>query len=110
MITGKCIAANNSRDFFFTLFFLLVYTLLALNRRSQMNEIRFLYKYAGIISFCLMIWTVCLLLTDKTTNEFFLMKTPMKKEVKYKRIWDLLDGGVVSIIFPLSKKRSRVLL
>lgn len=110
VITGKCIAANNSNDLFFTVFFLLIYTVLALNRATSLKEFMFFYKYMGLLSFTILLWVTSLLVVDKTTKEFFKMNTSVFREVKIKRLNSLIDDGLLTILFPLAKKRSRVVL
>ncbi|KAF9763850.1 Palmitoyltransferase PFA3 [Nosema granulosis] len=108
VITGKCIASNNSSDLFYTVFFLFIYTILALNRTTVLKEFMFFYKYMCLLSFSILLWVTSLLLVDKTTKELFKMNTSVFREIKYRRLCSLLDDGILTVLCPMIKKKSRV--
>lgn len=108
IITGKCIASNNTRDLFFNLFFLFIYSVLAMYRQSSMKEFVFFYKYTTLLSGGLLIWISILTLTDKTTSEFFIMDESFYKYLKLNRLQFLKENGIINIMFPFLNRNVRV--
>lgn len=108
IITGKCIASNNTKDLFFNLFFLFIYSVLAMNRESVLKEFVFFYKYTTILSGVLLCWVSLLTMTDKTTSEFFSMDKSVYNEMMLRRICELPENGLINIIFPFLNRKVRM--